>query len=96
MRSRSTASPCLPSVLQSDRAVQMSILIVSRLRQDPRASCQVTRDLAARVEKLETSQKRHTSVINILAEEIDAIKKPPAGPKAPDRFSNSGCVTFES
>jgi hypothetical protein len=34
------------------------------------------KDLAARMEKLETAQKRHASVINILAEEIDKLKKP--------------------
>ena len=35
------------------------------------------KDLAARVEKLETNQKTHGSVINILADEIDQLKKLP-------------------
>jgi hypothetical protein len=39
------------------------------------------KNLAARVEKLEINQKRHASVINILADEIDQMKQIPETPK---------------
>lgn len=70
----------LSSVLGSERAVQMNILIVRafvRLR-DMLAT---HKDLAARVEKLESGQNRHASVINILADEIEDIKRLPESPK---------------
>ena len=70
----------LSAVLRSDRAVQMSILIV-RAFVKIRELLASHKDLAARVEKLEASQKRHGSVINILAEEINDIKQPPTPPK---------------
>jgi hypothetical protein len=35
---------------------------------------------AARLEKLESNQRRHASVINILAEEIQDLKQLPAPP----------------
>jgi hypothetical protein len=38
------------------------------------------KDLAGRVEHLESTQKRHTSVIGILADEIDELKRLPAPP----------------
>lgn len=63
----------LSSVLGSKRAVQMNIMIVRafiKLRELAGAH----KDLAARVEKLESSQERHASVINILAKEIDTLK----------------------
>ena len=58
----------------------MSILIV-RAFVKIRELLASHKDLAARVEKLEASQKRHGSVINILAEEINEIKQPPTPPK---------------
>ena len=70
----------LSSVLRSDRAVQMNILIIRafvKLR-DLLAS---NKDLAARMEKLEARQTRHSSIIEILAEEIHALKAPPPLPK---------------
>jgi hypothetical protein len=70
----------LSSVLSSERAVQMNILIVRafvRLR-DMLAT---HKDLAARIGKLETGQNRHASVINILAGEIEDMKRPPESPK---------------
>ena len=67
----------LSSVLKSGRAVQMSILII-RAFVKMRELLASHKSLAARVEKLETSQKRHASVINILAEEIEDLKRPPA------------------
>ncbi|MEO8132027.1 MAG: ORF6N domain-containing protein [Bryobacteraceae bacterium] len=69
----------LSSVLRSARAVEMNILIVRafiRLRELVAGH----KDLADRIEKLETHQTQHASVINILAEEIDNLKMPPAGP----------------
>src|SRR5579864_4423827 len=70
----------LSSVLNSERAVQMSILII-------RAFVKMLellashKDLAARVEKLEAVQKKHGSIIGILAEEIDEMKRLPEPPK---------------
>jgi hypothetical protein len=69
----------LSSVLRSKRAVQMNILIVRafvRMR-DLIAS---DKDLAARIEKLEANQGEHASVINILVEEIDNLKRLPPEP----------------
>ena len=66
----------LSSVLRSKRAVQMNILIIRafiRLRELLSAH----EDLAARMEKLESEQEKHSSVINILAEEIDQLKTRP-------------------
>ena len=60
----------LSAVLRSNRAVQMSILIV-RAFVKIRELLASHRDLAARVERLEGTQRQHASVINILAEEID-------------------------
>ncbi len=70
----------LSSVLKSERAVQMNILIVRafvRLREMIASH----KDLAVRVEKLETKQSRHNSIINVLAEEIRALKIVPEKPK---------------
>ena len=63
----------LSSVLKSQRAVQMNILIMRafvKLR-DLIAS---HKDLAARIEKLELGQDQHASVINLLAEDIENLK----------------------
>jgi hypothetical protein len=72
----------LSSVLKSGRAVQMSILII-RAFVKMRELLASHKNLAARVEKLEASQKRHASVINILAEEIEDLKRP--SPEPPKR-----------
>jgi hypothetical protein len=69
----------LSSVLNSDRAVKMNILIV-RAFVKIRELLYSDKDLATRVEKLEASQQRHTSVINLLADEIDRLKTPPPVP----------------
>ena len=69
----------LSSVLNSQRAVQMNILII-RAFVKIRELLSSNKDLATRVEKLETSQQRHTSVINLLADEIDRLKSPPPVP----------------
>lgn len=69
----------LASVLKSEQAVEMSIRIVRAFIQ-LREFVATQRDLAARVDRIEREQDNHTSVINILAEEIDALKAPPPEP----------------
>ena len=69
----------LSAVLKSQRAVQMSILIV-RAFVKLRELISSHKDLAARIEKLEANQGQHASVINILAEEIDNLKLLPPEP----------------
>jgi phage regulator Rha-like protein len=70
----------LSSVLSSDRAVQMNILII-RAFVKMRELLANQRELAARVEKLEASHQQHASVITLLAEEIDDLKQPPPIPR---------------
>jgi len=70
----------LSAVLNSERAVQMSILII-RAFVKLREILATHKDLAARMEKLEEAQKRHASVINILAQEIAGLKRLPAESK---------------
>jgi hypothetical protein len=67
----------LSSVLASTRAVQMNILII-RAFVNVREMLATHKDLAARMEKLEGTQKQHVSVISILADEIKRIKRLPA------------------
>ena len=66
----------LSSVLNSERAVQMNILIV-RAFVKMRELLASHKDLAERVENLEGAQKRHGSIIAVLAEEIDEMKRLP-------------------
>ena len=70
----------LSSVLKSDRAVQMNILII-RAFVKLRELLATHKDLAARMEKLEATQVRHASVIELLAQEIDNMKALPPEPK---------------
>jgi phage regulator Rha-like protein len=70
----------LSSVLRSQRAIQMNILIV-RAFVRMRELLASHKELAVRVEKLETSQREHASVISILADEIDEMKYLPEPPK---------------
>ena len=70
------------TVLKSSRAVQMSIRIVRTFIQ-LREMLAAHRDLAIRIERVEREQENHASVINILAEEIDALKLPE--PELPKR-----------
>jgi hypothetical protein len=65
----------LSSVLHSRRAVQMNILII-RAFVKLREILATHKDLAARLEKVEATQGRHASVINLLAEEIRQLKQP--------------------
>jgi hypothetical protein len=69
----------LAAILKSSRAIQMSIRIVRAFVQ-LREMLAAHRDLAIRMDRLEQEQQNHASVINILADEIDALKLPPADP----------------
>jgi len=70
----------LSSVLRSKRAVQMNILIVRAFIR-MRDMLATHKALATRIQKLEAAQQRHASVINILAEEIEEMKRLPEPPK---------------
>ncbi|HET6841367.1 MAG TPA: ORF6N domain-containing protein [Candidatus Angelobacter sp.] len=62
----------LSSVLQSNRAVQMNILIMRtfvRLRE----MIATNKDFAARIEKLERSHDQAASVIEVIVEDIDKL-----------------------
>lgn len=66
----------LSAVLNSPRAIQMSIAVVEafvRLREMIAAN----KDLAARVEKLEHGQRRIGSIIEVLVDEIEHMKTLP-------------------
>ena len=78
----------LSAVLHSQRAVRMSILIV-RAFVKMRELLASHKDLAVRVEKLEAAQKEHGSIIGILAEEIDEMKRLPEPAKRPIGFKPS-------
>jgi phage regulator Rha-like protein len=69
----------LSSVLNSERAVQMNILII-RAFVKLREFLATHKDLADRIEKIEATQGRHASVINLLAQEIKQLKRLPAAP----------------
>jgi hypothetical protein len=63
----------LSAILNSPRAVQMSIMVVPafvRLREMIAAN----KDLAARVEKLEQGHRRTASIIDVLVDEIEHMK----------------------
>ena len=76
----------LSSVLNSERAVQLNILII-RTFVKLREMLATHKDLAERMEMLEATQKHHTSVIKLLAEEIGKMNElPPASPRNPIGF----------
>ena len=62
----------LSSVLSTERAVQMNILVVKAFIR-MRELIASNKDLAARVERLERGQDRTASVIDILVEDIDRL-----------------------
>jgi len=75
----------LSSVLRSERAVQMNILIVRafvRIRELVASQ----KDLAHRVEKLEEMQERHESVIGMLADDIEELRTVEVPAKRPIGF----------
>lgn len=69
----------LSAILHSERAVQMSILIV-RAFVKLREILATHKDLAARIEEIDANQETHASVINILAEEIEGLNQLPPEP----------------
>jgi phage regulator Rha-like protein len=75
----------LSSVLNSERAVQMNLLIVRafvRLRE----LIATNKDIAARVEKLERGHERTASVIEILVEDIDRLGRKVEDVKKPSLY----------
>ena len=64
----------LSSVLKSDRAIQVNLIII-RAFVRMRELIAAHKDIAARVDKLERSHKRAASVIEILVEDIDRVAK---------------------
>jgi hypothetical protein len=71
----------LSSVLKSKRAVQMSIR-VARVFVHLREILATHKELASRIEKLESGQEQHSSVLTVIVEEIENLKQePPAPPK---------------
>ncbi len=66
----------LSSVLNSERAVQMSIVIV-RAFVKLREVLATHKDLARRIEQIEATQKRHGSIITTVVEEIGNLKQGP-------------------
>jgi lipopolysaccharide biosynthesis regulator YciM len=79
----------LSSVLRSKRAAQMNIQIVRAFIR-MREILADNKDLAVRVDKLEVAQQRNFSVIKMLAEEIQEIKKAPASSKRRIGFRTDG------
>lgn len=82
----------LSSVLRSKRAVQMNILIVRafiRLREMLLSH----KDLALRLEKVETAHQRHGAMIGLLAHEILQMKKLPGGKR---RYGFGVATTHQS
>ena len=76
----------LSSVLNSERAVQMNILVIRafvRLRE----MIATNKDIAARVEKLERSHDRTASVIEVLIEDIDRLGRKAEHLKQPSPYS---------
>jgi phage regulator Rha-like protein len=64
----------LSSVLNSERAIQMNLLIV-RAFVRMRELMAHNKDIAARVEKLERGHERTASVIEVLVEDIDRLAR---------------------
>jgi hypothetical protein len=64
----------LSSVLRSERAVQMNIVIMRgfvRLRQ----ALETNRQLAARIAKLEAGQQNHSSIMSVVIQDIENLAK---------------------
>jgi hypothetical protein len=75
----------LSSVLKSKRAVQMNILII-RAFVKLREMFSTHKAWARRLAKLEVNQRRHASVITVLAEEIQDLKRLPEPMRRPIGF----------
>ena len=74
----------LSSVLHNERAIAVNILIVRAFIQ-LRELLATHKDLAARIDSLESHQRRHASVINLLAGEIEQLKTTPSLPPPPPK-----------
>src|SRR5262249_47310918 len=70
----------LATVLNSERAVQMSIRII-RVFVKLRELLATHKDLAAKVEKLDKTQKQHGTALVALIQDVQKLKNPPATPK---------------
>jgi hypothetical protein len=77
----------LSSVLKSDRAVRMNIVIV-RAFVNLRELLAGSRDLARRVEQVETKLQRHGTAIGVLVDEIKKLKQTSAKPQPRIGFTN--------
>src|SRR5437016_180601 len=69
----------LSSVLNSDRAVQMNIIII-RAFVRMRELLTTHKDLAEKIEKLERTQKQHGSILVAVVQDIQKLKTPPPQP----------------
>jgi ORF6N domain-containing protein len=79
----------LSAVLAGERAVKMSVVII-RAFVRMRELLANHKELALRVQRIEDVQHRQTSVITILADEIEDLKRlPPPGPKRRIGFPRS-------
>ncbi|MGA3096648.1 MAG: hypothetical protein ABSF25_09365 [Bryobacteraceae bacterium] len=70
----------LSSVLNTGRAVQMNIVII-RAFIKLREILAGNRDLARRLDQVETRLGQHGSAITVVVEEIKKLKQPPTTPK---------------
>jgi hypothetical protein len=70
----------LSSVLNSERAVQMNIVIM-RAFVRMRELLTTHKDLAEKIEKLERTQKQHGSILVAVVQDIQKLKTPP--PQSP-------------
>jgi hypothetical protein len=70
----------LSSVLNSERAVQMNIVIM-RAFVRMRKLLTTHKDLAEKIEKLERTQKQHGSILVAVVQDIQKLKTPP--PQSP-------------
>lgn len=66
----------LSSILNSERAVQMNIVIM-RAFVKLRELLATNKDLAYRVEQIERTQQEHASMIAVIADELNALKDLP-------------------
>ena len=66
----------LSAVLNSDRAVKMSLLVI-RAFVKLREMLAEHKDLAVRLEKVESAQRSQTSLIRFLADELQEMKALP-------------------
>ena len=79
----------LSSVLNSERAVQMNIVIM-RAFVKLRELLVNNKELAARMDQIEATQREQASVIDVVVEEINALKQPPPDPpKHPIGFASN-------